>query len=311
MSVTRHASVSCDLDEIYNYCAIHDLSLADMPASAAHLVYDVALPRLCAWAREMQIPLTLFTVGADLRREQAAGSLREAHSLGHEIGNHSFSHRYDFSRLTKSDMRGEVLRSRDAIAQAVGEEPVGFRAPGYIVNDLVFEVLSETRVHYDASVFPCVPYYAAKAVVIAAMRAAGKRSRSIIGAPDVLLAPRQPYRIGRHYTERGAGLAELPIQTLPWSGVPFIGTTLTLAGAARAAWMARQCVGEPFVNLELHGVDVLSVEDGLQHLAAKQRDLRIALDEKIASLTAAVQTLKHANYKFVTMREAATLFLAA
>ncbi len=310
MTPIRLASVSCDLDEIYNYCAIHDIALSELPAASAHLVYDVALARLERWSSEHGIALTLFTVGADLRRRVAAEALCGMHQKGHEIANHSFSHRYDFSRLARDDMRDEVVRASDAIAEAVGQAPVGFRAPGYIVNDAVFQVLAEANVEYDASVFPCAPYYAAKAAVMGMMRLSGRRSRSIIGSPDVLIAPRSPYRIGQRYTARGTGMRELPVQTLPISGVPFIGTTLTSAGPKGATWMTKQCLGAEFVNLELHGVDVLSAGDGLERLAQKQRDLRIPLERKLASLSRAVQTLKDAGYIFATMRDAARTLLS-
>lgn len=304
MSAPKLASVSCDLDEIYNYCAIHDLNIESLPRESVHLVYDLALGRLAAWADKHAIPLTLFAVGADMRRDAAAAALRRAHALGHEIANHSYGHRYDFSRLPEDEMRREVVRGRAAVAEAVGEAPVGFRAPGYIVNDRVFEVLAGEGVLYDASVFPCGPYYAAKAAVMGAMRLGGRESRSILGAPDVLLAPRQPYRAGRPYTRRGAGLPELPVHVLPWSRLPFIGTTLTLAGPRRAAWLTRQTTEDPYVNLELHGMDLLESADGLETLATKQHDLRITLEQKLASLDAVVHELKSAGYTFVTMRDA-------
>lgn len=308
--MAKFASISCDLDEIYNYCAIHAMALSELPASSAHLVYEVAIPRLHAWASELGIPLTLYAVGADLRRPAASQRLREMHGAGHEIGNHSFSHRYDFSRLPPEDMEAEVARAQTVIAEAVGEAPSGFRAPGYIVNDKVTDVLVRQGFTYDSSVFPSLPYYSAKAGVMGLMRLRGRTSRSIMGAPDVLLAPREPYRMGRHYTERGSGLIELPVQTLPWSGLPLIGTALTMAGPKRAAWMTRQCTGKSFVNLELHGVDLLEAADGLEGLASRQRDLQIPLRRKLETLTAVAQELRDSGYRFVTMREAASQLFA-
>ena len=94
----RVCSVSVDLDEIHHYLAIHGVPDLDVHQ---HAVYDVAVPRLLDWARARQLPLTLFAVGADLSREENRSVLTRAVAAGHEIGNHSFSHAYDLTRLAK------------------------------------------------------------------------------------------------------------------------------------------------------------------------------------------------------------------
>ena len=71
------------------------------------------------------------------------------------------------------------------------------------------------------------------------------------------------------------------------------------------------CVGEPLVNLELHGIDVLDVSDGLDALRAHQPDVKIRSQRKIESILAAIEELRRAGYAFVTMREAAAAFGAA
>src|SRR5262249_22584349 len=139
----------------------------------------------------------------------------------------------------------------------------GFRAPGYTVTDALYEVLDELGVAYASSVFPCPPYYFAKAARLAMMRALGRTSSSILDTPFVLSAPTRPYRVGRPYWKRGGGrVLELPIQVTRGPRLPFIGTTVTLAGPAKARWLTRLVVGEPLVNLELHGIDVLDAGDG-------------------------------------------------
>jgi len=87
--------------------------------------------------------------------------------------------------------------------------------------------------------------------------------------------------------------------------LPFIGTSVTLAGPSRARWLTRMCVGEPLVNLELHGIDVLGAEDGLEALRPHQVDVRVTAAAKIEALHASIETLRDAGYAFVTMREAA------
>ncbi len=298
-----------DLDEIPSYFAIH--GLGEVPAASRHLVYDVALARLDELARALSVPLTCFAIGADLSRDVAANGLRALAVRGAEIANHTLDHRYDLTRLGRDEITRQIAGGAREIAAAVGEAPVGFRAPGYTITDEVFDVLTELGVTYDASVFPCPAYWAAKTTAIGLIRARGRVSRSVVDTPRVLAAPTRPYRVGKPYWKRGGGMLEIPVQVTRGPRLPFIGTSVTLAGPARARWLARACVGEPLVNLELHGIDLLDRADGLDALAPYQHDVRVPLGQKQDAIEAVIRTLKKAGYTFVTMREAAERFAEA
>ena len=298
----RLASVSVDLDEIPNYFEIHGLGPPSGPK--ASLVYDVALARLRELADAGGLPLTLFTIGSDMARLEARQGLREAASKGHEIANHSLDHRYDLVRLGRDEIARQIAEGARVIHEASGQQPVGFRAPGYTITDEVFEVLADLGVSYDASVFPCPTYFAAKTAAIGAIALRGRKSRSIVDTPTVLLAPTQPYRVGRPYWKRGAGLLEIPVQVTRGLRLPFIGTSVTLAGPSGARLLAKMCVGEPLVNLELHGIDVLDAADGLEALRPHQPDVRVPHRRKLDALFAVVEELRAAGYSFVKIGRA-------
>ncbi len=298
-------AVSVDLDEIPNYTQIHGLKNAEVNATA---VYDVGVARLREWARGLGIPLTLFVIGTDLAREKAVHELSGAIAEGDEISNHSLSHRYDLTRLPESEMEAEIIGGRDRIQEKLGVRPVGFRAPGYVITDEVFEVLRRAEVLYDSSVFPCPSYQLAKAGIISGMSLLGRTSRSVIDTPQILRAPIDPYRVGEPYWRKGSGVLELPIQVTRRLRLPFIGTSVTGAGPGLARRLALGCLKSPLVNFELHGIDVLDRNDGLEALAPYQRDVRVPLARKLKALTTAVETLRAGGYKFVTMKDAARTF---
>jgi peptidoglycan/xylan/chitin deacetylase (PgdA/CDA1 family) len=299
----RLCAVSVDLDEIPNYFRIHGLADPGGPEKA--LVYDVAIDRLESMARGASMPLTFFAIGQDLERPQAAMRLARARSAGHEIANHTLGHRYDLVRLARAEIRSEIEEGARAIERAVGERPVGFRAPGYTITDEVFDVLRELGVAYDSSVFPCPSYWALKAAAITLIRARGRASHSIVDTPHVLCAPTRPYRIGRPYWERGDRLLEIPIQVTRRLRLPFFGTSITMRGPGFARALARGCIGEPLINLELHGIDVLDASDGLESLRPYQLDVRIPKARKLDALHATFDILRGAGYTFVTLCEAA------
>jgi hypothetical protein len=130
----------------------------------------------------------------------------------------------------------------------------------------------------------------------------------VLDTPSVLRAPSRPYRVGKPYWRAGDGMLELPIQVTPGARLPFIGTALVLAGADGARLLTRTVLGETFVNLELHGVDFLGVEDDLAVLAPHQPDARLPLARKLSALSATVELLREKGAAFATLAEAADAF---
>jgi len=299
----RLCSLSIDLDEIPNYHALHGLPAPTGRGATA--VYDLALERLDDFARAHALPLTLFAIGADMARPQNALALRRMVERGHEIGNHTLDHRYDLTRLSKPEMARQVQAGILVLEGATQQRPVGFRAPGYTVTDELFDVLLDSEVIYDSSVFPSPAYYLAKAAAKAAIFVRGRRSRSVFDSPAVLKAPTRPYRVGTPYWKKGNGMLELPVQVTRGLRLPYIGTALTLAGPNRARWLTRQILGEPLVNLELHGIDALDADDDLEDLRPHQPDVRVAAPKKLDAVSAALELLREAGYTFVLLREAA------
>ena len=302
-------AVSVDLDEVPCYHAIHGLP---MPADdSAHAVYTRPVPRLGGLFTSLGIPAPFFGIGRDLQVGIARSAVLGLDRAGHELGNHSQNHRYDLVRLDAAAMRSEVREASDALAGVLGYRPVGFRAPGYTITDKLFDVLASEGFAYDSSVFPCPAYYGAKTAAIGLITARGRTSRSIVDRPTVLFAPADPYLPGRPFWRQatlGSSMIELPIGVTRVARLPFIGTTISLLGPSLAPLLARQMLGRPLVNLELHGLDLLDIADGLRALAPYQPDLRVPVSRKAAALRAVLGTLRDAGYDFVTLREAAAAF---
>jgi hypothetical protein len=192
---------------------------------------------------------------------------------------------------------------------ATGARPRGFRAPGYTIDADVVEVLEDLGVAWDSSVFPCPSYYAAKATAIGAIKLRGRQSHSIVDDPRVLTAPADPYRVGDPYWSRGHGILELPIGVTRGARLPYIGTSVVLAGETGARALTKMIAGRPLVNLELHGIDLADADDdGLAFLRPHQPDLRRTAAEKERALRAAIAALRDAGYAFVTLDQAAASF---
>jgi len=300
----RLCSFSVDLDEIACYSAIHGLATD----AECHAVFDLALGRILDFAARQRLPLTLFVIARDLERERNVEILRRAVRQGHEIGNHSLDHLYDLTKRERPTQKQQVAEASDRIETLLDVRPKGFRAPGYTMSETLMTVLQESGLSYDASVFPCPVYYAAKAAALVGMRMRGRVSKSVVDAPGVLRAPTIPYCVGTPYWTRGSKLLELPIQVVGPLRLPFIGTALTLIGPLGAQLLSRALVGTRFINLELHGIDFLEGSEVPTALRAVQPDLRVPLTRKLQVFETVLNTLRTRGYSAVRMDEAARIF---
>jgi peptidoglycan/xylan/chitin deacetylase (PgdA/CDA1 family) len=289
-------AVSIDVDPIPCYYRIHGLGAEAAPRELRDLVVRRALPRFAELFERRGIAATFFVVAEDIDAGALGRVARGARAqyadlvrAGHELGSHSYSHPYDLARWPRERAQGEIERAHDLIGELAGRVR-GFRAPGYDVSPAMVEGLLRLGYLYDSSIFPAPGYYLAKAVIMAAMRAAGRQSGAVMTDPRALLAPASPYRPSeRAPWRRGrAELLELPVAVTPLVRVPAIGTSLLLA----PEWLRRRLVAamrrRGFFNLELHGIDLVDAEeDGIPgQLVARQPDLRLPLARKRAALEA-------------------------
>jgi len=309
----RLCSLSIDLDPIGCYYRIH--GLGEPPAELADLVLERCLPRFLDLFERRGIRATLFVVGADIDPEARGDAARAARSWlasaaadGHELGNHSYSHRYELARLGRPEVSDEIERAHRLISELAGAPVRGFRAPGYDLSPLMVDELMRLGYLYDSSIFPAPGYYAAKAAIMGMMAATGRSSGAVLTDPRALLAPARPYRPapGAPWRRGQASIVELPIAVTPLARIPAIGTSLLLAPHwLRARWLEAMR-RRHFFNLELHGVDLADAEeDGVPgELCAREPALRAPLERKLRALEASLDRLA-GEYDFVPLCDAA------
>ncbi|MGH9276519.1 MAG: DUF3473 domain-containing protein [Acidimicrobiales bacterium] len=162
----------------------------------------VGLDRLVALLDRHHVKATFFVLGAVAERHPAV--VAELAGSGHEIACHG--HRHDLVyRLSPEEFRQDIRRARDAVADATGSAPTGYRAPYFSIRKdslWALEVLAEEGFVYDSSVFPVHNYR--------------------YGIPD---APREPHDI-----ETPVGkVREFPLtparvlgQNIPFSGGAYL-----------------------------------------------------------------------------------------
>jgi peptidoglycan-N-acetylglucosamine deacetylase len=306
---SRALCVSVDLDPLDAYYDIHGLGTA--PSALSDHLSAVAIPRFREVFDRLGVRATFFAVGTDLASGHVAAALREAVAAGHEVGNHTHSHPYNFLDLRVSERAAEVARCHERILDATGTAPVGFRAPGYFMDGATLALLAQRGYRYDSSMLPSLPYYAAKLSVMGIMRLRGRRSRSRLHPPTCLLAPDRPYhpegeRPWRQSRSHGP-MVELPAASLV-AGVPLVGTLLGGLSPAANRLGARWIERRRFLSVEFHAIDLVGFADGgLEPLRGRQPGLEVPVARRLAAFEALLAPLCRA-FDAVPLAEAARRF---
>jgi polysaccharide deacetylase family protein (PEP-CTERM system associated) len=145
--------LSVDLEDYYHVEAFAEqISRARWSALPSRIRQNTQ--RTLALLERTRCRATFFILGWVAEREP--GLIRELAQAGHELACHSHLHR-PLHRLTPSQFRDDLARSRYAIENASGRKVVGFRAPSFSVtrNTLwALQILAEEGFEYDSSIFP-------------------------------------------------------------------------------------------------------------------------------------------------------------
>lgn len=97
---------------------------------------------------------TFFVLGSIA--EEYPDYIKMLYEAGHEIGSHSYSHS-TLHKLGKDKFEKELEKSTNLIKSITGNQPLGFRAPSFSVDQStswIFGLLKKYGYRYDSSIFP-------------------------------------------------------------------------------------------------------------------------------------------------------------
>ena len=109
------------------------LSFSRVPVSGKYIAmtfddgpHPSNTPRLLDILRARNIKATFYVIGRNV--DLYPQIVRRCVAEGHEIGNHSYTHRL-LSKLSDSEIREDLARCRDAVGRAAGIQPRTLRPP--------------------------------------------------------------------------------------------------------------------------------------------------------------------------------------
>ena len=211
------ASISLDLDDLWSYQRTH--GDPDWKRRGSYL--PRLMPVLLDLLDRRGCRITFFVVGIDAAEPANRPWLRMITERGHEVGNHSFHHECWMHRNGVDAITADIAAAEDAIAEATGERPRGFRGPGFSWGSTMLEVLASRGYEYDASTLPTYLGPLARAYFLATARLDAEqreRRRELFGSFRDGTRPAGAY----HWRlPSGRALLEIPVTTIPGIKTPF------------------------------------------------------------------------------------------
>jgi peptidoglycan-N-acetylglucosamine deacetylase len=144
------ASISLDLDNQWSYMKIHgDEGWQDYPS-----YLDIFVPHVLKALRRWDLKITFFIVGQDAALQKNHAALRMITADGHEVGNHSFHHESWLQTYSRDQIESEIETAENALIDATGQRPIGFRGPGFSWSRNLLETLERRGYLFDTSTLP-------------------------------------------------------------------------------------------------------------------------------------------------------------
>ncbi|MBU1240048.1 polysaccharide deacetylase family protein [Myxococcota bacterium] len=297
------ASLSIDMDPLECYHRIHG---CELPREDPGVLMDATLDTWLRLLDRLQARATFFLVAQGTKREH----VQEILARGHEVGNHTWSHPYGHSQLPREELIAQVSRAHDTLT-AAGAEVTGFRAPGYHLSALLYEVLSDLGYHYSSSQMGSWTYMAAKTAVRTLMVLRGRKSGSHSHPLTDMLAPVYPYapcpaKPWQRSSHGEEGVIEIPVSRGPAPlSLPATGGFLFLFRAPRLLMPPSRY---PLV-LNFHGIELWPDERPLDpRILSSEFALRVPLARRLTIIEEALQFYRQREYLFLPLRELACAY---
>jgi peptidoglycan/xylan/chitin deacetylase (PgdA/CDA1 family) len=143
----QRATACFTFDNMGEAAEIGEGTLAGV-VDGGHPSLTIGYPRLFSLLEGHGVRSTFFLEGwnGDHHRE----AVREVVERGHELGMHGWLHE-EWGALDVVTERELAVRSTDALTQAAGQAPVGFRAPGGTLTAATESILADLDAVIDAA----------------------------------------------------------------------------------------------------------------------------------------------------------------
>jgi len=309
-------AITIDLDTLSVHLKGHGLKRKQYD----FLDFKLGMENLLKFFDEFGIKTTLFVIGKDLIPAQNTEAILKAVEKGHEIANHSMNHVQGFRLLNKQEKEKELQQAEKIIIEKTKIKPVGFRAPGWNINDEMVEILKKNDYLYDSSIFPSFLNIPLKVLHYLTMSSRPFPDRTTLGSLKYSLSSPFPHKVSKNsLSKKGQQpLIEFPVSVTPIIRLPFFATFQLKTGLNlfKFSYQLMKTWQRPIIY-EFHLFDFVDFDlPGFADQIPKKTDKGIYLPQSIHTSFKDKWTLFHEvlstmtqDYKFDTLENLAKEYL--
>ncbi len=217
-------------------------------------IYEESLTRFLEIAEEIEVKLTFFIVGHDLRLSACRQFCEKAIKAGHKIANHTLTHPVKFTSMSGIEIADEIRLCDEKITQVLGVKAIGFRAPGYYLGRDTLDTLRDFGYRYDSSVLPGFSHYL---MYLYQYINGGAQSGKAFGRAAYIFASRKVRQFSGGHPN--SPLYELPVATFPYLRFPIHMTFAFILGNSYLKYSLEAIKKNKSHHIFLfHAIDLLS-----------------------------------------------------
>lgn len=307
MKDKKYCAISVDVD---SFSSILKFNGEDKSKYGSYdPVYEKSIPRFLQLFEDHGIRATFFIVAEDCMEKSKADMVKMIYDRGHEIANHSLSHSFAFSMLKPSEKEEDIKKSTRMIKDACGRSPVGFRVPGYDIDEVTLEILEKEKYSYDSSLYKFFLYPILRRISYLKVGAVAKKDmfkNMVKELCDSIFHPMTPYfPKGDNFRKDGRNnsIIEIPLSVTPFLNIPFNTTFLFMTGRGLfdfGLWLTKnRGLG---INYNFHPTDIIDTEE--DKVSLKHPGTEVPFRKKI-DLFHRMFDLFDKNFKFNTLENVA------
>ncbi len=263
--------IHLDVDNIWVYENEHGIKTPFKKED----IYTKALPVFLDILKKTNSKVTFMIVGADLEMKVCRDFCRKAIKMGHEIGNHSWSHSDDFEQFSYEEKKMEIQKTHELLTKVCGKKPIGFAGPGYHTDADTTRTLQKLGYKYDSSVMPGISQTLMKFYI----QIKNKRGMiKIFKVGKYLMNRHGPYILAGNNSRNQ--IWELPISVLPILTIPIHSTFVYFFGPVyKKITMMYLHSKKGYLLYLFHAIDFLEYPPTPNHPIIP---FRYSLEERIA-----------------------------
>jgi peptidoglycan-N-acetylglucosamine deacetylase len=303
-------NISIDVDSL---SSIYKGQGCSRPGGYTYLEYRIGLENLSNFFDKYGIKTTMFMVGNDFLYQENHSYIRDIVKNGHEIANHSMTHPQGFRWLSQNEKEQELSAMSNISWEVAKTRPVGFRSPGWNIDNSTLPVLKKLGFKYDSSVFPTLLMPLMKFAHWSSMSKQATPDRTTMGQINYMVSPIKPYHTMDNALGKKGGndFIEFPISVSPILRIPFFATLLLITGISfyKVLYRSIRAAGLP-IHFQMHLSDFIDysipeIEDQVprnKQGAYVPQSLNTPLDKKMGIFSEMIEIIGQ-DYELITLKQ--------